>query len=86
MTVLRAEEKEVYDPTGGVAYHKCCEMLGIVPVSHFLRNLQDKDTAISLKYHGLGPKGAKAISVALTVRHFRLLEHYLMACGFLDVV
>ena len=66
------EEKEAYDPTGGVAYRKCCDMLGIVPVSHFLRNLQAKDTAICLKHHGLGPKGAKAIAVALTVRPERV--------------
>ena len=63
-----SEEKEAYDPTGGAAYRKCCAMLGIVPVSHFLRNLQAKDSVISLRHHGLGPKGAKAIAVALTVR------------------
>lgn len=63
-----SEEKKEYDPTGGAAYRKCCDMLGIVPVSHFLHNLQEKDTAVSLQHHGLGPKGAKAIAVALTVR------------------
>lgn len=65
--VPHVEEKEAYDPTGAVAYHKCCEMLGIVPVSHFLHNLQAKDAIVSLRHHGLGPKGAKAIAVALTV-------------------
>ena len=63
-----AEEKEEYDPTGAAAYRKCCDMLGIVPVSHFLRNLHSRDAVVNLKHHGLGPKGAKAIAVALTVR------------------
>ena len=65
--VYVSEEKEAYDATGGAAYRKCCDMLGIVPVSHFLHNLQAKDTTICLRHHGLGPKGAKAIAVALTV-------------------
>lgn len=62
-----AEEREEYDPTGGAAYRKCCKMLGIIPVSHLLRDLLNKETSISLRHHGLGPKGAKAVSAALAV-------------------
>lgn len=57
-----------------MAYHKSCEMLGIVPVSHFLHNLQAKDAVVSLRHHGLGPKGAKAIAVALTVSFIILVS------------
>lgn len=57
----------MYDPTGTAAYYKCCEVLGIIPVSHFMRDLQQKESIISLKHHGLGPKGTKAITAALAV-------------------
>ncbi|CAI8015273.1 Leucine-rich repeat-containing protein 74A [Geodia barretti] len=59
------DEKEEYDATGGAAYRKCCEILGIIPVSHLLRDLQNNVTSVSLRHHGLGPKGAKAVSAAL---------------------
>ena len=61
------EEKEGYDATGGKAYLKSCEALGIIPASYFLRTIQAEENSISMNHHGVGPKGAKAIAVALTV-------------------
>ena len=46
-------------------YLQACHALGIVPVSAFIRHLQS--TAVDLKHHGIGPKGAKAIGIAMTV-------------------
>ena len=66
--MIFAEEKEEYDITGRDAYLTTCESLGIIPASYFVRKIQEKETNISLSHHGVGPKGAKAISVALTVR------------------
>ena len=61
------EEKEEYDVTGGKTYTRTCEALGIIPASYFLRVIQAKESSICMSHHGIGPKGAKAIAVALTV-------------------
>lgn len=63
-----SEEKEEYDVTGGKAYTKACEALGIIPARYFLRMVQAKEPNISMAHHGVGSKGAKAISIALAVR------------------
>jgi hypothetical protein len=63
-----AEEKEEYDATGGKAYTKACQALGIIPARYFLRTVQAKEHNICMAHHGVGPKGAKAISIALAVR------------------
>ena len=62
------EEKEEYDVTGSKTYTKSCEALGIIPATYFVRTVQAKEHNICMSHHGVGPKGAKAISVALTVR------------------
>ena len=54
--------------TGGKAYTKACEALGIIPARYFLRTVQAKEPNICMAHHGIGPKGAKAISIALAVR------------------
>ena len=38
----------------------------MVPASYFLRHMQDKH--LSMKHHGLGAVGMKAIADSLTVR------------------
>ena len=69
-----AEEKEEYDVTGGKAYTKSCEALGIIPATYFLRTIQAKEPNISMSHHGIGPKGAKAIAVALAVSVLKFIE------------
>ena len=54
-----------YDATGMKCYLAACEKVGVIPVSHFLRNLTEP--IVSLKYHGLGAMGAYALSRALIV-------------------
>jgi hypothetical protein len=46
-------------------YLKICKNLGIVPASYYLQHIQDSQ--LSLKHHGLGPKGARALAESLKV-------------------
>ena len=39
--------------------------MGVVPVSYFIRNMEE--SYINLNHHGLGPNGTKAIAIALVV-------------------
>lgn len=39
--------------------------MGVVPVSYFIRNMEE--SYVNLNHHGLGPKGTKAIAIALVV-------------------
>ncbi|PIK52516.1 hypothetical protein BSL78_10614 [Apostichopus japonicus] len=54
---------DVYDATGKNMYLKACKDIGVVPASTFLRHISSP--VVNMKHHGLGPKGAKAISMAL---------------------
>jgi hypothetical protein len=46
-------------------YVETCHVMGVVPVSYFIRHMND--TELVMKHHGLGPQGAKAIAVPLCV-------------------
>lgn len=46
-------------------YLQACKLVGVVPVSYFIRNLDS--TAMTLSHHGLGPLGCKALAIALVV-------------------
>jgi hypothetical protein len=46
-------------------YIHMCNQTGEIPISYFLRHI--KDTKFRMRYHGLGPNGAKAISMPLKV-------------------
>ncbi|XP_053392658.1 leucine-rich repeat-containing protein 74B-like [Mercenaria mercenaria] len=48
-------------------YIHMCNQTGEIPISYFLRHL--KDTKFRMRYHGLGPMGAKAISMPLKDNH-----------------
>ncbi|XP_062862808.1 leucine-rich repeat-containing protein 74A [Trichomycterus rosablanca] len=64
-------------------YLQACKLVGVVPVSYFLRNLGS--ATINLNHHGLGPLGGKALAIALvTDLHTTTLEladNYLLAEG-----
>uniref|UniRef100_A0A3Q0RLJ4 Leucine rich repeat containing 74A n=1 Tax=Amphilophus citrinellus TaxID=61819 RepID=A0A3Q0RLJ4_AMPCI len=53
-------------------YMQACKLVGVVPVSYFIRNL-DSPT-MTLTYHGLGPLGCRALAIALTDTHINTLE------------
>lgn len=44
---------------------EACKLLGVAPVSYFLRNMEE--SYMNLNHHGLGPNGTKAIAIALVV-------------------
>ena len=69
--------------TGGKAYTKTCETLGIIPAKYFLRTVQAKEVNICMAHHGIGPKGAKAISVALVVSILtnEIVHHQIIVFG-----
>ncbi|KAK2530748.1 Lrrc74a [Columba livia] len=64
-TDLEAEdpEKAFRSIRGTELYLEACRLVEVVPVSYFIQNL-DKPY-INLNHHGLGPKGVKAIAIAL---------------------
>ncbi|KAE8634397.1 hypothetical protein XENTR_v10002293 [Xenopus tropicalis] len=63
-TELEVEEiKEQYDPTGKAKYLSACQFYGVIPVSYFLRHLQDPE--LVMRHHGLGPQATKALAVTL---------------------
>ncbi|OPJ83257.1 leucine-rich repeat-containing protein 74A isoform B [Patagioenas fasciata monilis] len=64
-TDLEAEdpEKAFRSIRGAELYLEACRLVEVVPVSYFIQNL-DKPY-INLNHHGLGPKGVKAIAIAL---------------------
>lgn len=66
------------DKTGEKKYLHMCEETGVIPASYFLNHIQEKE--FSMKYHGLGPNGAKAIAWPLKVKllyfDMRLKEQY----------
>ena len=64
---MLVEEKEEYDATGKKSYIQSCKTLGIIPASYFTRKIQAGETHICMNHHGIGPKGAKAVAIALTV-------------------
>ena len=71
MVVFLIEEKEEFDVSGKKVYLKACEIMGIIPASYFVRNIQEPQ--IIMPHHGIGGKGAKAIAVALVVSAARML-------------
>ncbi|CAH1791138.1 unnamed protein product [Owenia fusiformis] len=64
-TDLEIEEDETsgHDPTGRSTYGKMCEKLGVIPASYFVRHCMDSE--LSMRYHGLGPLGTRAIARVL---------------------
>ncbi|XP_039253533.1 uncharacterized protein LOC120330708 isoform X1 [Styela clava] len=63
--------REEYDTTGKTTYKEACKQFGVIPVSYFLRHMQD--TELIMRHHGLGPAGGKAIAVSL-VSNTRILK------------
>ncbi|XP_051551956.1 leucine-rich repeat-containing protein 74B [Myxocyprinus asiaticus] len=57
------DERPLYDPTGQTHYREACKMLKVIPVSHFLRNINQSE--LNMMHCGLGPQGTKALAVAL---------------------
>uniref|UniRef100_A0A9L0J8F3 Leucine rich repeat containing 74A n=1 Tax=Equus asinus TaxID=9793 RepID=A0A9L0J8F3_EQUAS len=63
-TDLEMEDTEKFFTTGQKElYLEACKLVGVVPVSYFIRNMEE--SYVNLNHHGLGPRGTKAIAIAL---------------------
>lgn len=72
-----------YNATWSSVYLETCKELGVVPVSYFIRHM--KDEILVMRHHGIGPLGAKALSIPLvtntSVTNFDLEGNWLEAEG-----
>ncbi|KAG8126352.1 hypothetical protein E2320_021441 [Naja naja] len=68
---------------GADLYREACKLVGVIPVSYFIRNMEQP--VMNLNHHGLGPKGTKAIAIALvsntTITHLELQDNWILAEG-----
>nr|XP_017204916.2 leucine-rich repeat-containing protein 74A isoform X2 [Oryctolagus cuniculus] len=88
-TDLEAEDNEKFFTTGQrELYLEACKLLNVVPVSYFIRNMEEP--YMNLNHHGLGPKGTKAIAIALvsntTIIKLELEDNCIMEEGVLSLV
>ncbi|XP_059229651.1 leucine-rich repeat-containing protein 74A isoform X2 [Mustela nigripes] len=88
-TDLDIEDTEKSFTTGQrELYLEACKLMGVVPVSYFLRNMEE--SYMNLNHHGLGPNGTKAIAIALvsntSVVTLELADNSLMEEGLLSLV
>ncbi|XP_012511602.1 PREDICTED: leucine-rich repeat-containing protein 74A [Propithecus coquereli] len=88
-TDLEIEDTEKFFTIGQKElYLEACKLVGTVPVSYFIRNIEE--SYVNLNHHGLGPKGTKAIAIALvsntTVTKLELEDNCIMEEGVLSLV
>ncbi|XP_032702099.1 leucine-rich repeat-containing protein 74A isoform X1 [Lontra canadensis] len=88
-TDLEIEDTEKFFTTGQrELYLEACKLMGVVPVSYFLRNMEE--SYMNLNHHGLGPNGTKAIAIALvsntSVITLELADNCLLEEGLLSLV
>nr|XP_023850765.1 leucine-rich repeat-containing protein 74A-like [Salvelinus alpinus] len=76
-------KKTSKDTSTAEIYLQACKLVGVVPVSYFLRNLGT--STMNLNHHGLGPPGGKALAIALVtdmhITNLELADNYLLAEG-----
>uniref|UniRef100_A0A8C3YTT6 Leucine rich repeat containing 74A n=1 Tax=Catagonus wagneri TaxID=51154 RepID=A0A8C3YTT6_9CETA len=88
-TDLEIEDTEKFFTAGQKElYLEACKQVGVVPVSYFIRNMEEP--CVNLNHHGLGPNGTKAIAIALvsntTVLTLELADNCIMEEGVLSLV
>ncbi|PNJ65182.1 LRRC74A isoform 2 [Pongo abelii] len=88
-TDLEIEDDEKFFTTGQKElYLEACKLVGVVPVSYFIRNMEE--SYVNLNHHGLGPRGTKAIAIALVsntaVTKLELEDNCIMEEGVLSLV
>nr|XP_023483924.1 leucine-rich repeat-containing protein 74A isoform X1 [Equus caballus] len=87
-TDLEMEDTEKFFTTGQKElYLEACKLVGVVPVSYFIRNMEE--SYVNLNHHGLGPRGTKAIAIALVsntaVMTLELEDNCIMAEGIVSL-
>ncbi|KAM6171895.1 leucine-rich repeat-containing protein 74A [Erethizon dorsatum] len=88
-TDLEIEDTERSFTTGQrELYLEACKLVGVVPVSYFIRNMEE--AYMNLNHHGLGPMGTKAIAIALVsntaIIGLELEDNHIMEEGVLSLV
>ncbi|XP_005390217.1 PREDICTED: leucine-rich repeat-containing protein 74A isoform X1 [Chinchilla lanigera] len=88
-TDLEIEDTERSFTTGQrELYLEACKLVGVVPVSYFIRNMEEP--YMNLSHHGLGPMGTKAIAIALVsntaIIGLELEDNCIMEEGVLSLV
>uniref|UniRef100_A0A8C0W753 Leucine-rich repeat-containing protein 74A n=1 Tax=Castor canadensis TaxID=51338 RepID=A0A8C0W753_CASCN len=88
-TDLEIEDTEKFFTTGQrELYLEACKVVGVVPASYFIRNMEE--SCMNLNHHGLGPKGTKAIAIALVpntaIIKLELEDNCIMEEGVLSLV
>ncbi|KAM9290112.1 LOW QUALITY PROTEIN: leucine-rich repeat-containing protein 74A [Cariama cristata] len=83
-TDLEVEDPEkAFTSIMGAELYLEARLMEVVPVSHFIQNLAKPH--INLNHRGLGPKGVKAIAIALvsnaTITHLELEDNCILAEG-----
>ncbi|MEJ1269565.1 leucine rich repeat containing 74A [Cricetulus griseus] len=82
-TDLEIEDTEKFFSIGQAElYLEACKLVGVVPVSCFIRNMEE--SCMNLNHHGLGPNGTKAIAITL-VSNYRIRSLNLSHNHFNDV-
>ncbi|XP_075782929.1 leucine-rich repeat-containing protein 74A isoform X1 [Pelodiscus sinensis] len=85
---IEDNERSFATTKGEELYLEACKLVGVVPVSYFIRNMEEP--YMNLNHHGLGPKGAKAIAIALvsntTIIHLELEDNWILAEGVMCLV
>lgn len=64
-SVLTEVKTSNQDTSTAEIYLQACKLLGVVPVSYFIRNLGAP--IMNINHHGLGPQGGRALAIALVV-------------------
>ncbi|KAM4690549.1 leucine-rich repeat-containing protein 74A [Rhinophrynus dorsalis] len=76
------------DGGGRDLYINACQQAGVVPVSYFIRHMNE--THMELNHHGLGPRGARAIAVPLMsntcITHLSLEDNWIQSDGVTHLV
>nr|XP_007985558.1 leucine-rich repeat-containing protein 74A [Chlorocebus sabaeus] len=87
-TDLEIEDEKFFTTGPKELYLEACKLVGVVPVSYFIRNMEE--SYVNLNHHGLGPRGTKAIAIALVsntaVTKLELEDNCIMEEGVLSLV
>ncbi|XP_055861450.1 leucine-rich repeat-containing protein 74B-like isoform X1 [Biomphalaria glabrata] len=83
-TDLEPEEATpAYDHSGKTLYLDACKKFGVVPISYFLRHMNDN--SLSMKHHGLAGEGMRPIAISLvsnaTITTLDLTDNWLGVDG-----
>ncbi|XP_074091769.1 leucine-rich repeat-containing protein 74A isoform X2 [Macrotis lagotis] len=85
---LEADSEKLFTTGQEDLYIEACKLVGVIPVSYFIRNIEEAH--MNLNHHELGPKGTKAIAIALVsntaITRLELEENWMMEEGILALM